>query len=131
MKHHVGIKLPWDRLALLRQFIADEIRTRATRKHQSSGFHNRVQEWATRLQDDGTVWLSTISRGRHDSDMEWIAKAIMGRDIGGAQRHTYDVFVNTHKAFTGLPIKPRSKRGEGPRARLREQSLFGEEGETP
>ena len=109
----IDVPLSWRQLAMLKRFIEDEKRTRATRKHKSSGFHNRLREWASpgRINHEGsTVALSTIAVGRHDDDMTWIANQIIGKKIGGAQSHVFDVFAGAHPRFTGLSIKPRKQR---------------------
>ena len=110
---YVTLKLPWARSTMLEGFIAWEVRTREQRIHEHGGWQDRLREWWESGRFDekaGTIKLSTASEGRHLGDMTWIARQIVKKNKGGAQSHVHAVFVDTHPAFTGLPIEPRQKR---------------------
>ena len=68
---------------------------------KQGGFQNRLREWVGRMDEtDRSIRLSTENVGRHTSDIEFIQKAVFGKDKGGWQKHLHDAFVGTHARFT-------------------------------
>lgn len=89
-----------------------ELVTRPTGKHQSGGFQNRLRKWRSRMDVvNHTILLSHHSSSpRELDDMTWIAHAIADRNVGGWQKHVFDIFAGCHPRFTGITIKPRKGR---------------------
>lgn len=86
-----------------------ELATRPTKKHASGGFQNRLRQWCSQMDEaNHTVVLSHQSSStRALDDMTWIAHAIADRNVGGWQKHVFDIFAGCHPRFTGITIKPR------------------------
>lgn len=106
---YTEIKLPeqrWKRL--------EELATRPTRKHDHGGFQDRLRAWLDQSNsNERTIRLahqSTNATKRRFDDMSWVRNSIIRRNIGGWQKHIYDIFVDTHPQFSNLPIMPRPKR---------------------
>jgi hypothetical protein len=89
-----------------------ELATRATKKNEKGGWQDRLRAWCGTLNEkDHSVTLShTNGRGRRLDDMTFVARAIEQRNIGGWQKHAFDIFAGTHPFFTGLNIRPRPQR---------------------
>lgn len=89
-----------------------ELATRATKKHLHGGFQDRLRRWCSQMDESNyTVVLSHTSFGpRQLDDMTWIEHAIQDRNVGGFQKHVFDIFAGCHPRFTGLTIKPRKGR---------------------
>ena len=95
---------PWQR------FI--ELSMLATRLHEKGGWQDRLREWCGQMNEaNRSILLSHHSdRPRRLDDMTFIARAIEQRNIGGWQKHAFDIFAGTHPRFTGLTIRPRPPR---------------------
>ena len=97
--------LPW------RRFI--ELATRATQKHLRGGWQDRLRRWCGQMNEVERSILLSHSGGGHArrlDDMTFIARAIEQRNVGGWQKHAFDIFAGTHPRFTGLTIRPRPGR---------------------
>lgn len=92
-----------------------ELATRATQKHLHGGWQDRLRRWCAQMDEaNHTVVLShTSSSPRQLDDMTFIAHAIEQRNIGGWQKHAFDIFAGCHPRFTGITIKPRPSRNGG------------------
>jgi hypothetical protein len=89
-----------------------ELAMRSTNETTSGGWQDRLRAWRDRMDDTNrSILLSHTSGGpRRLDDMTFIARAIEQRNIGGWQKHAFDIFAGTHPRFTGLTIKPRPGR---------------------
>jgi len=89
-----------------------ELATRATGKHISGGWQNRLRRWCTQMNEaDRSVVLShTPGSARELDDMTFLERAIVQKNVGGWQRHAFNIFAGSHPRFTGLTILPRPPR---------------------
>lgn len=89
-----------------------ELATRATKKHERGGWQDRLRRWCGNMDEaTQTVALTHASDSpRQLDDMTFVARAIEQRNIGGWQKHAFDIFAGCHPRFTGLTIKPRPRR---------------------
>ena len=77
--------------------------------HEKGGWQDRLRTWCGQMDEaKHSILLSHQSdRPRRLDDMTFIAHAIEQRNVGGWQKHAFDIFAGVHPRFTGLTIKPR------------------------
>jgi len=82
---------------------------RRVKPHERGGWQSRLRVWKNQV-DESLCAIRLLPRLGQLDDMVFIARAIEQRNIGGWQKHAFDIFEGTHPRFTGLTIRPRPPR---------------------